>query len=293
MVEKVDTYVLRLSNQDRSVAPEQLSTANFKVSFANDRLSMNNKILHLERLTYFNTIPTIYDSSYGDLQNDVVRLSNDEGKTWVDKRLTSGKYNVPELVDELNRVTAEMSGFDQKAWSYSTTAMRLKLKLPASGRYHLQPSNGAYAVIGSAAVLDGETTLSAVGGTKTMQANGQVETTKTPQATEQTMPYVADMSAGINHIYVYIDPPLVEGIRDGKQSSSLGALVGIVPVQGQRGEMVTYSYLDSPHFPVSYHGLLEALRVRLCDSTGVPINFGKLEASVQVKFSTPVLTDTI
>ena len=293
MVEKVDTYVLRLSNQDRSVVATERSSGNFKVGFTNDRLSMTNKILHLERLTYFNTIPTIYDSSYGDLQNDVVRLSNDGGKTWIEKRLETGKYTVAEFVAELNRVTAQVRGFDEKAWSYSPTAMRLKLKLPAEGRYYLQPENGAYAVIGSSEVADGSGTLTMLGGTKSILTNGQLKTTDSAQETEQTMPYVADMSAGINHIYVYLDPPLVEGIRDGKQSSSLGALVGIVPVQGNRGEQVTYSYLDSPHFPVSYHGLLESLRVRLCDPTGVPVHFGKLEASVQIKFSTPVLTDTI
>ena len=296
MVEKIDTHVLRISNQDRSVPPNERSTGNFSVSFPNERFSMTNKILHLERVTYFNTIPTIYDSSYGDLQNDIVRLSDDGGKTWKEKHLTTGKYTVGELVDELNRVTAELSGFEERAWSYSPTAMRLKLKLPAEGRYDLQPTNGAYAVIGSAVVPDssgGEQPLSVLGGTKLIDVNGRVKTTALPRATEQTMPYVADMSAGINHIYVYLDPPITEGIRDGKQSSSLGTLVGIVPVEGHRGQQVTYSYVDSPHFPVSYHGLLESLRVRLCDSSGVPVNFGRLEASVQIKFSTPVLTDTI
>ena len=293
MVEKVDTYVLRLSNQDRTVAPDERSTSNFKVSFANDRMSMSNKILHLERLTYYNTIPTVYDATYGDLRNDVVRLSNDGGKTWLEKKLRPGKYTIVEFVDELNRVTAEVDGFAEKAWSYSPTAMRLTLSLPAQGRYDLQPTNGAYAVIGSAIVQSGEELVTEVGGKQTIDENAKVTTTETAQKTKQTMPYVADMSAGINHIHVYIDPPLVEGIRDGQHNSSLGTLIGIVPVQGNRGEQVTYSYLDSPRFPVSYHGLLESLRIRLCDPTGVPVNFGKLEASVQIKFSTPVLTDTI
>ena len=63
MVEKIDTHVLRISNQDRSVPPNERSTGNFSVSFPNERFSMTNKILHVERVTYFNTIPTIYDSS--------------------------------------------------------------------------------------------------------------------------------------------------------------------------------------------------------------------------------------
>lgn len=281
-MDKTSTHTVRISNQDWTVSDEERSTSNFKVSFRSKPLDVKDNVMEVMRVSYYNTIPTIYGSSYGALQNDTLSFSGDGGDTWTNATINHGKYTIEEFVLELNRVTDALGlpSFNETAWRYDKIKMRLVLTLPATGRFRLQSKNGAYAVIGSSQIKGTQI----VGGRVTIGVNGTLTMSETPKDTVQIMPWTPDMSAGISNLYVYFDPPICEGYVSGQHNNSLGSLVAVVPVSGERGAHITHIYTESPQFSIQYHGLLEHLRVRICDSTGTPVNFGALELFVVVRF---------
>lgn len=249
-----------------------------------DRLSTFNRVLNLRTVSYFNTIPTIYDDSYGSLQNDVIEYKIGEA-AWQKQLLGPGKYHINDFVMALNKACMALSA--TTPWTYDPILMRLRLLLAANEKFRLRSANGAYAVLGSSHPVSNE-----IGGKVAIGVNGSLITSLVDKETHNIMPFVPDMSAGINSIYIYIEPAIVEGISNGSSmSSSFGSLIGVIPVVGKRGHQNVFNDLDSVTFPIEYHTSVDALRVRFLDSTGYPIQFGRLECTIELKISLAKHTD--
>ena len=272
---------IRLSNQDNSVSANQRSTSQFTVNLSDDPLVTHQRHLRLERFTYFNTIPTIYDSSYGVLQNNILQFSSNSGTSFQNVIIPSGKYNIDEFISTLNTITtAGVTGITATdSWSYDSILMRIKLKLPAT----VNPL-GPYAVLGA---FYGQNNTNVVGGTTEVGVNGAITTYPTARATNHVLPYIPDMSAGISELYLYVDPPIIRGLERDGSTAQHGALLDVIPVQGSRAEHVTYTYENgSPYFDILYANELRRITIKVLDKTGIPVNFGLLPVSVVLKINT-------